>query len=42
MHGRADSPWYPSLRLYRADLRAGWAPALARLADDVRAEFGGG
>ncbi|CAN7143558.1 tetratricopeptide repeat protein [Phenylobacterium sp. LjRoot225] len=42
MHGRTDSPWYPSLRLYRADLRAGWAPAIERLVSDVQAEFGGG
>lgn len=42
MHGRSDSPWYASLRLYRADLRAGWAPALEQLTHDVRTEFGQG
>ena len=42
MHGRDDSPWYPSLRLYRADPRAGWAPALQRLVHDVRAAAGEG
>jgi hypothetical protein len=41
MHDRTDTPWYSSLRLYRADLRAGWAPALDRLASDAWAEFGG-
>ena len=40
LHGRADSPWYPSLRLYRADLRTGWAPALESLVRDVRTEVG--
>jgi hypothetical protein len=37
MQERTDSPWYPSLTLYRADPRAGWAPALERLVADVRA-----
>jgi tetratricopeptide (TPR) repeat protein len=37
MEAREDSPWYPSLRLFRADPRAGWAPALERLAGEGRA-----
>jgi hypothetical protein len=36
MHDRTDSPWYPSLTLYRSDLKAGWGPALERLARDAR------
>jgi len=40
MHGREDTPWYPSLRLYRADPRTGWAAALDRLASDIKAEAG--
>jgi hypothetical protein len=42
MHERADSPWYPSLRLYRAHLSAGWPPAIERLVRDVRAIADGG
>jgi tetratricopeptide (TPR) repeat protein len=37
MHERTDSPWYPSLSLYRADPKAGWGPALDRLARDAAA-----
>ncbi len=37
MDVRTDSPWYPSLRLYRADPQAGWGAALQRLAADARA-----
>jgi tetratricopeptide (TPR) repeat protein len=42
MLARADSPWYPSLTLYRSDRRAGWAPALERLIEDVRVRAAGG
>lgn len=31
--GRADSGWYPSIRLFRQDEEEGWPPVLARLAD---------
>jgi hypothetical protein len=34
---RTDSPWYPSLRLYRRGLHEDWGPAIARLARDVEA-----
>jgi hypothetical protein len=37
METREDSPWYPSLRLFRADPRAGWVPALDRLARAAQA-----
>ncbi|MDR3539335.1 MAG: hypothetical protein P4L71_22795 [Acetobacteraceae bacterium] len=32
--GRADSPWYPTARLFRAD-RRGWAPVLRRVAAEL-------
>ncbi|MEO0036546.1 MAG: hypothetical protein RLZZ501_2569, partial [Pseudomonadota bacterium] len=42
---RSDSPWYPSLRLYRqsvADgLRGDWGAVLAALGADLAARFGG-
>jgi hypothetical protein len=38
LRDRSDSPWYPSLRLYRRDLDdADWTPTLGRLVSDVRA-----
>lgn len=33
--GRNDSPWYPTLRLYRQTAPGDWAPALARLTEDL-------
>jgi hypothetical protein len=36
MHERTDSPWYPSLTLYRADAKRGWAAALEQLVADAR------
>jgi len=33
---RADSPWYPSMTLYRQARRGDWAPVIARVADDLR------
>ncbi|HYH39831.1 MAG TPA: tetratricopeptide repeat-containing glycosyltransferase family protein [Azospirillum sp.] len=35
--GRDDSPWYPTLRLYRQDRPLDWTGAVARLAADLRA-----
>jgi len=35
--GRDDSPWYPTLRLYRQEEPANWTPAIERLAADLRA-----
>jgi tetratricopeptide (TPR) repeat protein len=32
---RNDSPWYPSLRLFRQDRPGNWSGVLARLADDL-------
>ncbi|WP_431857490.1 tetratricopeptide repeat protein [Azospirillum sp.] len=35
--GRDDSPWYPTLRLYRQDRPLDWTAAIERLAADLRA-----
>jgi tetratricopeptide (TPR) repeat protein len=35
MLDRADSPWYPSFRLYRQDRPGAWAPVLQRLAQEA-------
>lgn len=34
---RADSPWYPTLTLYRQDKRKDWSGPLVRVAKDLRA-----
>ena len=34
--GRRDSPWYPSLRLYRQPHPGGWEPVIAEVAGDLR------
>ncbi|HEX3699173.1 MAG TPA: glycosyltransferase family 9 protein, partial [Phenylobacterium sp.] len=36
LRGRSDSPWYPSMRLYRQAPGAGWAPVIARVARDLQ------
>ena len=35
MLGREDSPWYPSLRLFRQEARGDWDPVIARLAESL-------
>lgn len=37
MRGRADSPWYPSLRLYRQSQPGQWAETVHRLKQDLAA-----
>ncbi|HEY0838174.1 MAG TPA: tetratricopeptide repeat-containing glycosyltransferase family protein [Azospirillum sp.] len=34
---RDDSPWYPSLRLYRQPEPGAWAPVVGKVAEDLRA-----
>jgi len=41
MIGREDSPWYPTLKLYRQDAPRDWQGALARMAEDLRKFVGG-
>ncbi len=36
MEGRANSPWYPSMRLYRQTAEGDWRAPLAQLASDLR------
>lgn len=35
MLGRADSPWYPSMRLYRQQERGAWDGVIARVRNDL-------
>lgn len=45
MRERTDSPWYPSLRLYRQATAGDWAPQLGRIEADlaaIRSAQGGG
>ena len=32
MEGRADSPWYPTMRLFRQECPGEWDPVIARVA----------
>ena len=32
---RVDSPWYPSVKLYRQEADRDWGPVLERLAEDL-------
>ncbi len=36
MQDRADSPWYPSMRIYRQTTQGDWASVLDRVAADLR------
>lgn len=42
MHDRADSPWYPSIRIYRQPAPGDWTSVLRLVRRDVRALFGEG
>lgn len=35
MEGRDDSPWYPTMRLFRQERRDDWAPVIARVAGEL-------
>jgi ADP-heptose:LPS heptosyltransferase len=35
MRGRADSPWYPTLRIYRQPRPNDWAPVLSDISADL-------
>jgi hypothetical protein len=37
LRGRADSPWYPSARLYRQTAPGAWGPVLEQVARDLEA-----
>jgi hypothetical protein len=39
---RGDTPWYPSVRLFRQDTRGDWSGALARAAAALAALRDGG
>lgn len=42
MLGRADSPWYPTARLFRQPERGAWGPVVAAVADALRRRGGAG
>jgi hypothetical protein len=37
MEGRGDTPWYPTMRLFRQPAPGEWAPVVRRVADELRA-----
>jgi tetratricopeptide (TPR) repeat protein len=40
MRNREDTPWYPSMKLYRQSKAGDWDGVLGRVAADLRREFG--
>jgi hypothetical protein len=38
LRGRTDSPWYPSMRLYRQDRGESWDAVVDRVAADLTAK----
>jgi hypothetical protein len=36
LHGRDDTPWYPTMRLFRQRAAGGWAEVIRRMAETVR------
>jgi hypothetical protein len=41
MRNREDSPWYPTLKLYRQTAAGEWSPVFERVAADLCSEFPG-
>lgn len=35
-YGREDSPWYPTMRLFRTPHRGGWSDVVSRMRDELR------
>jgi tetratricopeptide (TPR) repeat protein len=42
LRGRADSPWYPTMRLYRQQSPFDWEPVIDRVARDLKARLAAG
>jgi len=42
MTDRSDSPWYPTMRLYRQEIEGDWSAPLARLRADLRLRLAAG
>lgn len=40
MAGRADSPWYPSMRLFRQSVPGAWDPVIAAVSEQLRRRAG--
>jgi Flp pilus assembly protein TadD len=40
LNGREDSPWYPTLRIFRQQRSGDWAPVIARVASALAAHIG--
>jgi hypothetical protein len=40
MLGRSDSPWYPSVRLFRQPAAGEWTPVIERVAEELKRGFG--
>jgi ADP-heptose:LPS heptosyltransferase len=40
MRDREDSPWYPSIKLYRQTVAGDWSSVFDRVAADLHSEFG--
>ena len=39
LSGRSDSPWYPTLRLYRQGARGDWQPVISAIAQELNQEL---
>ncbi len=39
LRDRSDTPWYPSLKLYRQTARGDWGPVIAQVAADLKAKL---